>query len=112
MCKTQISTAPCTSTVDAKDADSIGIGFLNLRPCCTLQTAATQNCSFSAFMGKLLPSVLESQLDTPDKKFLVETWWDNRKAQSLKRYDGHWPETGIVQAGEWHFASWAKPGRG
>ena len=112
MCKTLVSTAPCTSTVDAKDADSNGIGFLNLRPCCTLQTVATQNCSFRAFMGKLLPSVLESQPDAPDKKFLVETWWDNWKAQLLKRYNGHWPETGIVQVAKWHFATCMKPERG
>ena len=61
-------------------------------------------------MSKLLPSVLESRPDTPDKKFLVETWWDNRNAQLLKCYDGHWPETGIVQVGEWHCATCVNPG--
>ena len=75
-----------------------------------LESRHQETDSFPAFMGNLLPSVLDGRQDAPDEIFLVETGSDQWWVQLLKRDGGHWPKNGMMEVGEWYYDPGVKSG--
>ena len=55
------------------------------------------------FRGNLLPEVLAKHTNVPDEIFLVETVHDLWRVHPLKQDDGHWPNTGMPEMGQFYY---------